>query len=114
MSDTESDIEDIPHDELVKKLKVPEFDDSPTSSGGEMFFGNICIYWTLHGVHCKYHIYLHIYISHIHVLGEEDDESSEPERDPKRGAGRRSGTPSEKQPASGEKTPVDTDAEQRY
>ena len=65
-------------------------------------------------LHCKYHIYLHIYISHIHVLGEEDDESSEPERDPKRGAGRRSGTPSEKQPASGEKTPVDTDAEQRH
>ena len=54
------------------------------------------------------------YISHIDVLGEEDDESSEPERDPKRGAGRRSGTPSEKRPTSGEKTPVDTDAEQRY
>ena len=48
------------------------------------------------------------------MLGEEDDESSEPERDPKRGAGRHSGTPSEKHPASGEKTPVDTDAEQRY
>ena len=48
------------------------------------------------------------------MLGEEDDESSEPERDPKRGAGRRSGTPSEKRPTSGEKTPVDTDAEQRY
>ena len=48
------------------------------------------------------------------MLGEEDDESSEPERDSKRGAGRGSGTPSEKRPASGEKTPVDTDAEQRY
>ena len=34
MSDTESDIEDIPHDEIVKKLQVPEFPDSPTSSGG--------------------------------------------------------------------------------
>ena len=58
--------------------------------------------------------YVFTYISYIHVLGEEDDESSEPERDPKRGAGRRSGTPSEKRPTSGEKTPVDTDAEQRY
>ena len=37
MSDTEntdSDIEDIPHDEVAKKLQVPEFQDSPTSSGG--------------------------------------------------------------------------------
>ena len=38
MSDTESDIEDIPHDEVVKKLKVPEFDESATSSGGEILF----------------------------------------------------------------------------
>ena len=59
-------------------------------------------------------IYIFTYISHINVLGEEDDESSEPERDPKRGAGRRSEIPSEKRPTSGEKTPVDTDAEQRY
>ena len=59
-------------------------------------------------------IYIFTYTSYINVLGEEDDESSEPERDPKRGAGRRSGTPSEKRPTSGEKTPVDTDAEQRY
>ena len=36
MSDTESDIEDIPHDEIVKKLQVPEFQDSPTSSGGKI------------------------------------------------------------------------------
>ena len=36
MSDTESDIEDIPHDEIVKKLQVPEFQDSPTSSGGNI------------------------------------------------------------------------------
>ena len=49
MSDTESDIEDIPHDEIVKKLKVPEFDDSPTSSGGEILFGRIYI---TH--YCKY------------------------------------------------------------
>ena len=63
---------------------------------------------------CKYYIYIFTYTSYINVLGEEDDESSEPERDPKRGAGRRSGTPSEKRPTSGEKTPVDTDAEQRY
>ena len=37
MSDTESDIEDIPHDEAVKRqvnqLQVPENEDSPTSSG---------------------------------------------------------------------------------
>ena len=37
MSDTESDIEEIPHDEIVKKLQVPEFQDSPTSSGGNRF-----------------------------------------------------------------------------
>ena len=37
MSDTESDIEDIPHDEIVKRLQVPEFQDSPTSSGGKIF-----------------------------------------------------------------------------
>ena len=43
MSDTESDIEDIPHDEVVKKLKVPEFDESPTSSGGELLFERIYI-----------------------------------------------------------------------
>ena len=36
MSDTESDIEDIPHDEIVKRLQVPEFQDSPTSSGGKI------------------------------------------------------------------------------
>ena len=41
MSDTESDIEDIPHDEVAKKLKVPEFDESPTSSGGELLFKRI-------------------------------------------------------------------------
>ena len=34
MSDTESDIEDIPRDELVKKLLVPDIQDSPISSGG--------------------------------------------------------------------------------
>ena len=52
MSDTESDIEDIPHDEIVKKLKVPEFDDSPTSSGGEILFGKTYI---LHiKTYCKY------------------------------------------------------------
>ena len=71
------------------------------------------IYYTLQVV-LDFHATVFTYISHIHVLGEEDDESSEPERDPKRGAGRRSGTPSEKRPTSGEKTPVDTDAEQRY
>ena len=38
MSDTESDIEEIPHDEIVKKLQVPEFQDSPTSSGGSCFW----------------------------------------------------------------------------
>ena len=46
MSDTESDIEDIPHDETVKKLQVPEFQDSPTSSGGitsYQYFWNILI-----------------------------------------------------------------------
>ena len=43
MSDTESDIEDIPHDEVAKKLKVPEFDESPTSSGGELLFKRIYI-----------------------------------------------------------------------
>ena len=43
MSDTESDIEDIPHDEIVKKLKVPEFDESPTSSAGELLFKRIYI-----------------------------------------------------------------------
>ena len=43
MSDTESDIEDIPHDEVVKKLKVPGFDESPTSSGGELFFKRLYI-----------------------------------------------------------------------
>ena len=37
MSDTESDIEDIPHDETVKlrvsQLQVPETEDSPISTG---------------------------------------------------------------------------------
>ena len=63
MSDTESDIEDIPHDEIVKKLKVPEFDESPTSSGGELLFKRI-YFAPYHDVFCKYHIYLHIY----HIL----------------------------------------------
>ena len=43
MSDTESDIEDIPHDEAVKKLKVPENQDSPTSSGGILHL--LFYYW---------------------------------------------------------------------
>ena len=63
MSDTESDIEDIPHDEIVKKLKVPEFDDSPTSSGGEILFGKTYILHIIVNTrcNCKCYIYLHIY-----------------------------------------------------
>ena len=63
MSDTESDIEDIPHDEVVKKLKVPEFDESPTSSGGELFFKRlyIALFFVNARCNCKYHLYLHVY-----------------------------------------------------
>ena len=63
MSDTESDIEDIPHDEVVKKLKVPEFDESATSSGGEILFKEYILHLTSRTTtcNCKYHMYLHIY-----------------------------------------------------
>ena len=49
MSDTESDIEEIPHDETVKKLQVPEFQDSPTSSGGNLFINIPCAIVSLVG-----------------------------------------------------------------
>ena len=67
MSDTESDIEDIPHDEVAKKLKVPEFDESPTSSGGEILFKRIYFapYMSNTRCNCKYYIYIYLHIHHI-------------------------------------------------
>ena len=65
MSDTESDIEDIPHDEVAKKLKVPEFDESPTSSGGELLFKRI---YFAPFCKCKMYfvntIYIYMYITY--------------------------------------------------
>ena len=64
MSDTESDIEDIPHDEVAKKLKVPEFDESPTSSGGELLFKRIYFapYMSSDVIVNTIYIYIYIYI----------------------------------------------------